>query len=466
MNNKQTLLRNLPKVDKLIDLLLEKEFFKDKPYKEIYDAVNESINLFRKNILNETISSYSLDDIETEITKSLSKSLEFNLKRVINGTGTILHTNLGRALFSKELIDHLSNSLAGYSNLEFDLKTGERGSRYSHVEGLIAKVTGAEAALVVNNNAAAVMLCLNEFSKNTEVVISRGELVEVGGSFRIPDIMELSNAKLVEIGTTNRTHLVDYEKAINENTSMLLKVHTSNYHISGFTKSVSNKEIADLAREKNIISMEDLGSGVLVDFAKYGVRKEPTIHDSIESGMDLITFSGDKLLGGPQCGVIIGKKSLIDRLKKNQFLRAFRVCKMTITALEFIFKQYCDEKVAIEKNPTLNRILEPLENVLDRANILKNLLEGIDINCEVIKTSAIIGGGSMPDASIDSYGVLINSLDSIQLDRFFLKASTPIVGRIQNNHFIIDLKTIHSDEYSLILNSFKAFLESRNLWKI
>ncbi|MGL5950631.1 MAG: L-seryl-tRNA(Sec) selenium transferase, partial [Cetobacterium sp.] len=386
-----------------------------------------------------------------------------NLKRVINGTGTILHTNLGRALFSKELIDHLSNSLAGYSNLEFDLKTGERGSRYSHVEGLIAKVTGAEAALVVNNNAAAVMLCLNEFSKNTEVVISRGELVEVGGSFRIPDIMELSNAKLVEIGTTNRTHLVDYEKAINENTSMLLKVHTSNYHISGFTKSVSNKEIADLAREKNIISMEDLGSGVLVDFAKYGVRKEPTIHDSIESGMDLITFSGDKLLGGPQCGVIIGKKSLIDRLKKNQFLRAFRVCKMTITALEFIFKQYCDEKVAIEKNPTLNRILEPLENVLDRANILKNLLEGIDINCEVIKTSAIIGGGSMPDASIDSYGVLINSLDSVQLDRFFLKASTPIVGRIQNNHFIIDLKTIHSDEYSLILNSFKAFLESRNL---
>ncbi|MGL5351386.1 MAG: L-seryl-tRNA(Sec) selenium transferase [Cetobacterium sp.] len=463
MNNKQTLLRNLPKVDKIIDLLKEKEFFKDKPYKEIYDAVNESINLFRKNILNETISSYSLDDIEIEITKLLSKNLEFNLKRVINGTGTILHTNLGRALFSKELIEHLSNSLTGYSNLEFDLKTGERGSRYSHVEDLIAKVTGAEAALVVNNNAAAVMLCLNEFSKNTEVVISRGELVEVGGSFRIPDIMELSNAKLVEIGTTNRTHLVDYEKAINENTSMLLKVHTSNYHISGFTKSVSNKEIADLAREKNIISMEDLGSGVLVDFSKYGIKKEPTIFDSIESGMDLITFSGDKLLGGPQCGVIIGKKSLINRLKKNQFLRAFRVCKMTITALEFVFKQYCDEKVAVEKNPTLNRILEPLENVLDRANILKNLLETLNIDSDIIKTSAIIGGGSMPDASIESYGVLIKSLDSMQLNRFFLKASTPIVGRIQNNYFIIDLKTIHSDEYSIILDNFKAFLESRSL---
>ncbi|MGL4786463.1 MAG: L-seryl-tRNA(Sec) selenium transferase, partial [Cetobacterium sp.] len=338
MTNKQTLLRNLPKVDKVIDLLNEKEFFKDKPYKEVYDAVNEGINFFRKGILEEVITQYSIEDIENEITKSLTKNLEFNFKRVINGTGTILHTNLGRALFSKELIEHLQNSLCGYSNLEFDLKTGERGSRYSHVEDLIAKVTGAEAALVVNNNAAAVMLCLNEFSKNTEVIISRGELVEVGGSFRIPDIMELSSAKLVEVGTTNRTHLADYQKAINENTSMLLKVHTSNYHISGFTKSVSNKEIAELAKEHRIISMEDLGSGVLIDFSKYGQKKEPTIFESLSSGIDLITFSGDKLLGGPQCGVIIGKRELISKLKKNQFLRAFRVCKMTISALEFTFK--------------------------------------------------------------------------------------------------------------------------------
>ncbi|MGL4424876.1 MAG: L-seryl-tRNA(Sec) selenium transferase, partial [Cetobacterium sp.] len=359
MNNKQTLLRNLPRIDKMIDLLKENEFFKDKPYNNIYDAVNESIIFFRKSILDETISEYSTDDIINLITKSLNKNLEFNLKRVINGTGTILHTNLGRSLFSKELLEHISTSLTGYSNLEFNLKTGERGSRYSHVEDIIAKVTGAEAALVVNNNAAAVMLCLNEFSKNTEVIISRGELVEVGGSFRIPDIMELSNAKLVEIGTTNRTHLVDYERAINSNTSMLLKVHTSNYHVSGFTKSVSNSEIAELAASKELISMEDLGSGVLIDFSNYGLKKEPTILESINSGMDLVTFSGDKLLGGPQCGVIVGKKTLIDKLKKNQFLRAFRVCKMTISALEFIFKQYSDEKVAVEKNPTLSRILEP-----------------------------------------------------------------------------------------------------------
>lgn len=459
MTNKQTLLRNLPKVDKVIDLLNEKEFFKDKPYKEVYDAVNEGINFFRKGILEEVITQYSIEDIEKEITKSLTKNLEFNFKRVINGTGTILHTNLGRALFSKELIEHLQNSLCGYSNLEFDLKTGERGSRYSHVENLIAKVTGAEAALVVNNNAAAVMLCLNEFSRNTEVIISRGELVEVGGSFRIPDIMELSSAKLVEVGTTNRTHLADYQKAINENTSMLLKVHTSNYHISGFTKAVSNKDIAELAKEHKIISMEDLGSGVLIDFSKYGQKKEPTIFESLNSGIDLITFSGDKLLGGPQCGVIIGKKELISKLKKNQFLRAFRVCKMTISALEFTFKQYVDEKVAIEKNPTLNRILEPIGEVFKRAEILKYLLKDIEIDSEIIETKAIIGGGSMPDATIDSYGVVITSLDGKQIETAFLKEDTPIVGRVQNNQFFIDLKTIHSDEYSIIIKSFKKFLE-------
>lgn len=459
MTNKQTLLRNLPKVDKLIDLLKEKEFFKDKPYKEVYNAVNEGISFFRKGIIEEIITQYSIEDIENEIVKSLTENLKFNFKRVINGTGTILHTNLGRALFSKELIEHLQNSLCGYSNLEFDLKTGERGSRYSHIENLIAKVTGAEAALVVNNNAAAVMLCLNEFSKDTEVIISRGELVEVGGSFRIPDIMELSNAKLIEVGTTNRTHLFDYERKINENTSMLLKVHTSNYHISGFTHSVSNKEIAELAKKHDLISMEDLGSGVLIDFSKYGQKKEPTIFESLSSGIDLITFSGDKLLGGPQCGIIIGKKELISKLKKNQLLRAFRVCKMTISALEFTFKQHVDEKIAIEKNPTLNKIIEPIERVFERAEILKNLLKDIQIESEIIETKAIIGGGSMPDATIDSYAVIITSLDGKKIETSFLKEEIPIVGRVQNNQFFIDLKTIHSDEYPIIIKNFKKFLK-------
>lgn len=460
MKTKQNLLRTLPKVDKIIDSLLEKEFFKSKPYKEVYSAVEEGIDFFRKGVLNNLITDFSLEDIETKITAILTKNLQYNFKRVINGTGTILHTNLGRSLFSKNLLNHLQNSLVGYSNLEFDLDTGKRGSRYSHIENLIAKVTGAEAALVVNNNAAAVMLCLNEFSKNTEVVISRGELVEVGGSFRIPDIMELSNAKLIEVGTTNRTHINDYEKAINENTSMLLKVHTSNYHISGFTASVNNEDLANIAQRHNLISMEDLGSGVLVDFSKYGLKKEPTIADSINSGMDLITFSGDKLLGGPQCGIIVGKKSLITRLKKNQFLRAFRVCKMTICALEFVFKEYVDEKEAIKNNPTLNRILENSNVTLERANILKSLLDSINLNCEIIKTKAIIGGGSMPDATIDSFGVLIKNLDGTKIDKYFATGDNPIIGRVQNNEFFIDLKTIHSDEYSIILDKFKSYISS------
>lgn len=460
MKTKQNLLRTLPKVDKLIDSLLEKEFFKNKPYKEVYTAVEEGINFFRKGVLSDTITEFSLDDIEAKITDTLSKNMEFHFKRVINGTGTVLHTNLGRSLFSENLLNHLHNSLKGYSNLEFDLATGKRGSRYSHIEDLIAKVTGAEAALVVNNNAAAVMLCLNEFSKNTEVVISRGELVEVGGSFRIPDIMELSNAKLVEVGTTNRTHSKDYEKAINENTSMLLKVHTSNYHISGFTATVENEELAKIAKEHNLISMEDLGSGVLVDFSKYGLKKEPTIADSINSGMDLITFSGDKLLGGPQCGVIVGKKELINRLKKNQFLRAFRVCKMTICALEFVFKEYVDEKEAIKNNPTLNRILENPSVALERAKILNSLLNSLELNCEIIETKAIIGGGSMPDATIDSFGVIIKDLDGTKIDKFFASGENPIIGRVQNNEFFIDLKTIHSDEYSIILEKFRSYLAS------
>lgn len=460
MDNKQSLLRNLPKIDKFIDYLLKKEEFSQKEYTILYNAVNDSINYFRTEILKNNISSYNIEDIEKMVTTFLNKTDTYNFKRVINGTGTILHTNLGRALFSKELLKHLENSLSGYNNLEFNLETGERGSRYSHIENIIAKVTGSEAALVVNNNAAAVMLCLNEFSKNTEVIISRGELVEVGGSFRIPDIMELSGAKLKEVGTTNRTHLSDYQKAINEATSMLLKVHTSNYYIDGFTKSVDNKDIANLARENNLISMEDLGSGVIVDFSKYGLKKEPTINESLKSGIDLVTFSGDKLLGGPQCGVIVGKKILIDRLKKNQFLRAFRVCKMTISALEFIFKQYLNENYAIKNNPTLNRILENKSETLNRANILSQKLTSINIKNNIIETKSIIGGGSMPNATIDSYGVLIEEFNGNTLENFFLKTTIPLVGRVQNNKFFIDLKTIHEDEYEIILKNFIEFLKN------
>lgn len=450
-----TLLRGLPKVDRLISSIKECVELDNSSYSKLYEIVNEVIAQYRKDILDKKIESFEVLDIQNEVIARLEKKDRYNLKRLINGTGTILHTNLGRAVYSQELISHLEKTLIGYSNLEFNLESGKRGSRYSHIESLIAKVVGTESALVVNNNAAAVLLCLNEFAKGQEVIISRGELVEVGGSFRIPDIMELSGAKLVEVGTTNRTHLEDYTKRITEDTAMLLKVHTSNFFISGFTKSIANKELVALAKEKNLITMEDLGSGVIIDFSKYGLRKEPTILEAVKSGIDLVTFSGDKLLGGPQCGVIVGKKELIDRLKKNQFLRAFRVCKMTLASLEFIFNQYLDEKLVLQKNPTLNRILEAPQEVLKRAEILKSKLEKIGVKSNIIATKAIIGGGSMPDATLDSYGVEIEEISALEIERGFLKLDIPIIGRVQNNRYIIDLKTIWESEYSEIVNSFK-----------
>lgn len=454
MLDKKSLLRSLPKVDKLIE---ELKTFCDCSYQELYEATSQGIDFFRKEILAGNISSLNPEDISGKVVSILKNNSDFKLKKVINATGTILHTNLGRAVFSKELLSHLSETLCGYSNLEFNLETGKRGSRYSHVEDLIAKVTGAEAALVTNNNAAAVLICLNEFGKNKEIIISRGELVEVGGSFRIPDIMELSGAKLIEIGTTNRTHLNDYIKAITEETSILLKVHTSNYHISGFTTAVPNSEIVKIAKDHNLISMEDLGSGVLIDFSKYGLKKEPTIQEALNSGMDLVTFSGDKLLGGPQCGVIIGKKELIDRLKRNQFLRAFRVCKMTLAALEYTFKQYLDEKQAINNILTLNRITESLSKVETRATLLKDKLEKVGIRCEIIPTESIIGGGSMPDATLKSLGVAIKDLNPVKLEKFFLKEETPLVGRIQNDEFVLDLKTLYEDDFDLISSMFQKF---------
>lgn len=454
---KQQLLRKLPKVDKLIDDLMKKEFYQQQNYQQVYEAVKEGIENFRNRILSNELKEYELVDIENYIETLLKKKIQYRFKKVINGTGTILHTNLGRAFFSKELLEHLGETLSGYSNLEFDLETGERGSRYSHIEDLIAKVTGAEAALVVNNNAAAVMLCLNEFAKEKEVVISRGELVEVGGSFRIPDIMELSGAKLIEVGTTNRTHEYDYERVINENTSILLKVHTSNYHISGFTKSVGNSEIVEIAKRYNLISMEDLGSGVLVDFSKYGIKKEPTIQESLASGMDIVTISGDKLLGGPQCGIILGKKEYIKRLKKNQFLRAFRVCKMTISALEYVFKQYLDEKNSIEKIPTLNRILEKKEVCFERAKTLSERLSNKNIENEIIDSRALIGGGSMPGVTVDSYAIVIKNIDGNKLERFLMDREIPIVGRVQNNEFQIDIKTIYEVDYKEICQQIENY---------
>lgn len=375
-----------------------------------------------------------------------------NLRRVINGTGTIIHTNLGRSILNEKITEDLGEILLNYSNLEYDLETGSRGSRYSHIEKLICEITGAEGALIVNNNAAAVILCLNEFANGKNTIVSRGELVEIGGSFRIPEIMKLAGTALKEVGTTNKTHIFDYENNIDEETAVLLKVHTSNFKITGFTEGTDKKDIAELGKKHGLLTMEDLGSGVLVDFSKYGLSKEPTIQESIESGMDIVTVSGDKLLGGPQCGIILGKKPLIERLKKNQYLRAFRVNKITISILENIFQYYKDEREAVKEIPVLNMITEKKEKVLERAEKLSFMLTEKNIENNVIETEAKIGGGSMPEETVESYAVCFNG-DAVLLEKKFRGNDIPVIGRIKSDRFIIDAKTLKEKDFEEILGA-------------
>lgn len=455
MNN---LFRKLPKID---ILMKDERFIKLKEkvnYNTFYSLVKDEIDNFRNKIKNGEITDFETDDIVNEILKK-SKKDEYHLKKVINGTGVIIHTNLGRSVLNKKIFNRVADIVTNYNNLEYRISEGKRGNRNTHVEEIICKLTGAEAALVVNNNAAAVVICLHEFAKNKESIVSRGELVEIGGSFRIPDIMELSQSKLKEVGTTNKTHLKDYENAICENTGLILKVHKSNFKIVGFTQEVSNNEIAQLGKKYNILTMEDLGSGVLVDFSKYGITKEPTVQESIASGIDIVTISGDKLLGGPQCGIILGKKEIIERLKKNQYLRAFRVDKLVLSTLEMTLNFYLDEREAVKEIPTLRMITENPENVLKKCQLLKELFDKNNITTEIIKTRAKIGGGSMPEETVPSYALSFSRYNPLILEEKFRLGDVNIIGRIFDNQYILDLKTISEEDFQTIIEKAKGIKE-------
>lgn len=456
----QELFKKLPKVDKLLAHKELETLSKEMTYYTFVETIKSGIEFFRNKIQNKEILDFLEKDVLEKIKELGQTSKLYSLRKLINGTGTIIHTNLGRSLMSPKMVENMSEISLNYNNLEYDLKKGSRGSRYSHLEELICKITGAERALVVNNNAAAVIICLNEFAKESETIVSRGELVEIGGSFRIPDIMSLSGTKLVEVGTTNRTHPIDYEKAINENTKMLLKVHSSNYKMSGFISSVSVEEVAKLGKEKNIITMEDIGSGILVDLSKYGVTKEPTVQESIKAGIDIVTFSGDKLLGGPQAGIIVGKKELIERLLKNQYLRAFRMNKNSIALLEVVFSYYLDEREAIREIPTLRMILEPKENVHKRAVNLKKLLNDNSVETTLIETRAKIGGGSMPEETVPSYGLSFIG-NANYLEKKFRDNEPAIIGRIYNDSFVIDMKTIQEYDFLEISKIIKKIIEKK-----
>ncbi|RDU35837.1 L-seryl-tRNA(Sec) selenium transferase [Neobacillus piezotolerans] len=399
------------------------------------------------------------DELFARLTIRIEKGYSYTLKKVINATGTILHTNLGRARLSENAIRHAAEIAGNYSNLEYRLEEGERGSRHTHIENLLKELTGAEAAMVVNNNAAAVYLILRALAESREVIVSRGQLVEIGGSFRISSIMEESGAKLVEIGTTNKTHLYDYENAISDHTAMIMKVHTSNFKTIGFTKSVDTAELSDLAATHDgIIFYEDLGSGALYDFRKHGIGEEPHVREVIEMGADIVSFSGDKLLGGPQAGIIAGKKLLIDKLKKHQLARVVRVDKMTLAALEGTLFAYAKGEKGMLGIPTIRDLLTGQEELKERsAAFIRGLLAKTDsYEAKAVPAFGQVGGGTMPDVSLPSFAVSLihESLTAEQLANKLRKdAIVPIIVRIQNDEVLIDLRSVELKEEEIIIDS-------------
>lgn len=455
--------RNIPKVDAIMENEKIKALLEVTTRDLVLDCVRkatEDLRLFINNNLdNESEIKNKTKNLIDDIIKEVKRFLSFNMKRVINGTGTILHTNLGRAVISPEAAQRLNDIVTGYSNLEYDLEEGKRGSRYSHFEEIVCRITGAEAALAVNNNAAAVLLILSALAKDKEVIVSRGELVEIGGSFRVPDVMLQSGTSLVEVGTTNKTHLYDYRQKISSQTAAILKVHTSNYKIVGFTESVGLEELALLSREYSIPLIEDIGSGVLVDLTKYGLTYEPTVQNSIKAGVDIVCFSGDKLLGGPQAGIIAGKKEYIDKLKKHPLNRALRIDKFTAALLESVFHEYIDEERAVSHIPVLMMINKDAETLkIDAAKLAEKLgefSEYLEISTEECLSQ--IGGGALPLERLRSYCLALKpkTMTCANLERKLREAPVPIIGRLANDTFYIDLRTVLENEDQIIYDEIK-----------
>ena len=389
----------------------------------------------------------SLDQVIDRARELIDERSQRYLQTVINATGVLIHTNLGRVPLGKSQIDAISRIASGYSNLEYDLPAGRRGSRYSHASDLVQALTGAEAALVVNNNAAAVLLTLAALATDKEVVISRGELIEIGGEFRMPDVMSMSGTRLVEVGTTNRTHLADYERAITPNTGALLKVHPSNYKVSGFTAEVSLRELVRLARERGVPLVFDAGSGYVgVPDAASWAAGEPAIDDALAQGVDIITFSGDKLLGGPQAGIIAGRSDLLQRITQHPLVRALRVDKMTLAGLEATLRAHLEGRV--EDLPLWSLALTPADELQSRAERIAERVTSDNLKAEAIPTASVAGGGSLPGEELGSWGIALahaeKSVDEMQ--RLLRASSPPVIGRIEDERLVLDLRSVFPED--------------------
>ena len=460
--NKNVLYRSIPKVDILLEENVVQEIITCYGRDSVMEAIRQELDSLRAFIAScedEETAKNQIGLLIGRIELRAAKMHTPNMKTVVNGTGTVLHTNLGRAPISQEHMKKLATLVTGYSNLEYNLEAGKRGERYSHFEELLCKITGAEAAMAVNNNAAAVMLILSSMAKGGEVVVSRGELVEIGGKFRIPDVMEQSGATLVEVGTTNKTHYTDYKEAITEETKAFLKVHTSNYRIVGFTDTVTIDDLVPLSEEHRIPIIEDLGSGVLIDLSKYGLTYEPTVQSSIEKGADVVCFSGDKLLGGPQAGIIIGKKKYIDEMKKNQLTRALRIDKFTAAALEMVLMEYLSEEKAIENIPVLRMITESFEDVEKRARSFRRILRNAELPADIQlePCESQIGGGSLPLERIASMAVTIkpHKISVAELEERMRHLPVPVIPRTANDTIYLDVRTVESRWFKLIADMLK-----------
>ncbi len=456
------MLRSLPAVDELLRQEAISDAVETYPRSLVVRAIRNVLDRNRQAILTGEVAlepeEFDQANLVTEILEELEQLAAFTLRRVINGTGIIVHTNLGRSLLCQDALARLQLIGSSYSNLEYDLEAGIRGSRYVHAEDILCEITGAEGALVVNNNAGAVLLALNTLAQGKEVVVSRGQLVEIGGSFRIPDIMARSGASLREVGCTNRTHLSDYEAAIGPETALLLNVHVSNYQIIGFTAEVDLEELVALGGKHGVVVMQDLGSGCFVDVTRFGLQGEPLVQDTVRSGVDVITFSGDKLLGGTQAGIILGRKELIADLRKNPLTRALRVDKLTLAALEATLRLYRDENTAIQAIPTLRMIATDLETLDIQARDLHERLAAnlpAHIKVEIVDGFSKVGGGALPVQNLPTKLVAIRSaeLSAARLEAHFRGYKPPIIGRVEQELFLLDLRTLQPGDSEVIVGA-------------
>ncbi len=459
----KSLLKELPKIDEVMLLLEKRGAFPGVSRNITKEACRSVVDDIRRKVMSAGSGAKLPDREETadRVGRHIERLFRHRLRRVINASGIILHTNLGRAPLCRSAISRVVEAARGYSNLEFDLEKGERGLRYDHVRGLLCSLSGAEDAMVVNNNAAAVLLVLNTLAAGKEAVVSRGELVEVGGEFRIPEVMEKSGACLREVGSTNRTRLADYESALGAATGVILKVHTSNFKIRGFTEETGLEALVALGKKHGVPVVNDLGSGCFIELDRYGLEREPTVPDVLATGVDVVTFSGDKLLGGPQAGIILGKSAALQKVKKNPLNRALRIDKLTLAALEATMIEYLQPEEALHNIRVLKALTEPFASVKKRAQKLltaakKTVKEGAAFSLK--EGASLAGGGALPTCEIPTMLVCLRpaGMTSSVLEKRLRALDVPVIARIADDEVLLDARTIAEEEIPLVRDGIKT----------